>query len=167
MITIIDNTLSKEECNELIMLYEQNIECCHQHNGTYPLNINNARVAFDRIESLIDKVLNRVYNINKDVELEWIEIVKWPTGTLQPLHLDTASDETVFTSITYLNDEFDGGNTHMEDGTNIGIVTARTIAFDGMKYTHGVKEVTNGIRFTVAAWYRKRKDKSYVEYYGN
>jgi hypothetical protein len=167
MITIIDNILSAEECNELITLYGQNTEYCHHHNGTYPLNIHNARIASERIKSLIDKILNRVYNINKDIELEWIEIVKWPTGTFQLLHLDTASDETVFTSITYLNDQFDGGKTYMEDGTNIGIVTARTVAFDGMKYTHGVKEVTEGTRFTVAAWYRKLKNKSYVEYYGN
>ena len=156
MITILDNTFTIDECQQLIESYNQNVNFCHVHNGTFPVNIEKCQYNIQLLYSLIEKLLFKVYSINKDIELDWIEIVKWPPGTFQPFHYDTASPETVFTSITYLNDDFLGGNTYMEDGTLIGIKVSRTVMFDGMKYLHGVKPVGGGTRYTIAAWYKKK-----------
>jgi hypothetical protein len=156
MITIIDNTLTLTECNQLIELYYQNIDFCHTHNGTSPININNCKNNTDELYQIIKKILHKVYSINKDIELDWIEIVKWPTGAFQDLHLDIASSRTVFTSITYLNDDIIGGNTYIGNGITVGVKTGRTVLFNGIEYPHGVKKVTNGTRFTVAAWYKNK-----------
>jgi hypothetical protein len=76
-------------------------------------------------------------------------------GTYQPPHFDTASSQTVLTSITYLNENFVGGDTYFEDGAIIKPVIGRTLVFNGMKYVHGVKEILSGTRWTVPIWYEK------------
>ena len=65
------------------------------------------------------------------------------------------SDETTLSSITYLNDNFDGGRTYFEDGTTFIPKKGRSIFFDGQYYKHGVSKVENNIRYVVATWYKK------------
>ena len=156
MIIILDDLLSINECETLIEIYHKNESFCHTHNGTFPLDLRNCQNNLDLLYPLIENLLYKVYSINPYIILEWIEIVKWPQGTFQSLHIDNTSSDTIFTSITYLNDDFEGGNTHIDDGTTIGIKSARTVMFNGMRYLHGVTEINKGTRYTVAAWYKKK-----------
>lgn len=156
MITILDDTITIDECQTLINLYHKNEVFCHTHNGTFPLTVKNCEIDTDLLYTLIDKIISKIYSVNFAVTLEWAEIVKWPQGTFQPHHLDNTSDHTIFTSITYLNDRFDGGNTYIDDGTTIAVRSARTVMFNGTRYVHGVTRINSGTRFTVAVWYKKK-----------
>jgi len=156
MITILDDTITIDECQALIELYHKNENFCHMHNGTFPLNVGNCQNNTDILYPLIEKLLYKIYSVNSEVVMEWIEIVKWPQGTFQSFHVDNASSNTIFSSITYLNDNFEGGNTYIDNSTTIGIKPARTVMFDGMRYIHGVSRINKGTRYTVAAWYKKK-----------
>ena len=156
MIVVADNVFSKEECEYVVFLYEQFKENAHEWNGTKPLNFKFIPEEFG--VSVVNKLKTVVGSIFKDVVYDWGEIVKWSTSNYQALHLDTASNETILTSITYLNEDFVGGETYFEDGTLIKPIAGRTLIFDGTQYVHGVKEVTDGIRWTVPIWYKKLRE---------
>jgi hypothetical protein len=157
-IIILDSVLSPEECNFLIEYYEEKGPT-HLWRDTYPLNLD----IFDdtitnhiiKIESAINEVLNG------QIMFDWGEIVQWPKGSKQDIHVDDASKATIFTSITYLNTEYTGGETFFEDGIDVKPLLGRTLCFDGNYYYHGVKEIINGTRYTLPIWYKKDDNKQH------
>ena len=93
-------------------------------------------------------------NTNNILFPEWVEIVIWPQGSFQHSHNDVSRNSTKYTSITYLNNNYEGGKTYftVENSTsknNIG----DTIMFDGIKHEHGVTPITKGTRYVLAVWY--------------
>jgi len=112
---------------------------------------------------LLDKVSKITDSINhmleEKISVDWCEIVDWPPGSDQDLHIDTASDQTVFTSITYLNDDYQGGRTYIKDDVEIIPKVGRTVCFDGNHYLHGVTLIEKGTRFTLPIWYKANEDQ--------
>lgn len=156
MILILDNILNNDECNNLIEIYQQNNEYAHTHGypTIYPLNINKILNNKDNAIKIAKKIENTVTEyFNKNV-IDWCEIVRWPCDSWQSYHLDKASEKTTLTSITYLNENFDGGCTIMHDGTKVKPKTGRTVIFDGNKYIHGVEPILKGERYTLPIWYK-------------
>jgi hypothetical protein len=143
-----DDFISDEEAQNLINFYEKNKEKASDWHGTstLPLDENFSDLGF-RINHFIN---------NFGAEIDWGKIVCWPKGSFQPLHFDNASDNTILTSVSYLNDSFKGGQTHFEDQTSIAPVKRRSLFFDGTKYKHGVNEIEEGQRYTLAIWYKKQ-----------
>lgn len=90
------------------------------------------------------------------IEIDWCEIVFWPMGSYMDPHFDGASADTVFTSITYLNNNFIGGNLYIENDGGFCVKTGRTLSFDGQHYKHGVSQVLSGERYTMPIWYKKK-----------
>jgi hypothetical protein len=154
LIVVIDKVLSEEECNQTINLYKEFQHNAHEWRGTKPLDFEFVSKKFKNL--IINKIELITNSIFKDVVYDWGEIVKWHPSNYQSLHLDTYSDKTILSSITYLSEDFTGGETYFEDGTIIKPVTGRTLIFNGMQYVHGVKKVSDGIRWTVPIWYKKR-----------
>jgi hypothetical protein len=149
VIVIFDNLFDVQECANLINEYEVNKHNAHEHRGTKPLDLRfipSAKEAIDRIQLKVNSIFN--------VQYDWGEIVQWGEKTFQPLHVDDASKETILTSIVYLNENFAGGNTVFDDGTLIKPIIGRCLVFNGMEYTHGVSEVSNGVRWTLPIWYK-------------
>ena len=156
MIIILDDILTIDECENLIDIYQKNKDYAHTHGNptNYPLNMNNIldgkEIALD-IAKRIEQTTNKYFNLNI---IDWCEIVKWPCNGWQSYHLDLASTETSLTSITYLNEDYDGGCTIMHDGTKVKPKTGRTVIFDGNKYIHGVEPILKGERYTLPIWYK-------------
>ncbi len=93
-------------------------------------------------------------NTNNTLFPEWVEVVIWPQNSFQHSHKDASRNSTKYTSITYLNNNYEGGETFFTldnsmSKNNIG----DTIMFDGIKYEHGVKPITKGTRYVLAVWY--------------
>lgn len=68
----------------------------------------------------------------------------------------------IYTTILYLNDDFDGGETTFPT-KNIDIKPkkSRLIGFPCSRdYIHGVRPINNGVRFAVASWYQADLDAS-------
>jgi len=151
MITqIVDNFLTDEECNYLINFYKNNEHYAKTFRDVFPLSLDQQD---DRLNFLKNKLNNQALSINNS-KIDWYEIVKWPKGSYQDLHLDTASSKTSLSSITYLNDNYEGGNTYYENDLIFKPLKKRSIFFDGNYYKHGVKKVISNTRFVIAGWYK-------------
>jgi hypothetical protein len=147
---IIDNFLSKRECDFLINFYKSNEKNSFLFRDIYTLDLNenNFMVSF-----LVKKLQRTSKFFNS--KIDWFQLIKWPINSKQNLHFDTSSDQTTLSSIIYLNENFIGGQTYYEDNTTIQPVIGRALFFDGNFYKHGVKKVKKDVRYVVAAWYKK------------
>ena len=150
MISLIkDNFLSINECNSLISFYEENKKNSIKFRDTFFLDLK---------EQNLDKTLiNNICNISRLINgsiIDWAQIVYWPTGSFQDLHYDKALNKTTLSSICYLNDDYEGGQTYFGEGTIFSHKKGRILFFDGNYYLHGVKKITSGNRYVLAIWYR-------------
>jgi len=146
IISIKDNFISKKDCDFIIKTYHDNKDKVRRWRDTYPLSIHD-------FGNLTNKLNKEAKVINNSV-LDWIEIVKWTIGSKHDLHYDMAKSNTTLASIIYLNEDFTDGYTYFEDGTIIAPKIGRVVFFDGCYYKHGVKEIKNSNRFTVAGWFK-------------
>lgn len=147
MIIIEDDFISDEEVNNLLNYFKENEDKCSEWYGTYTLHLG---CDFSELgQRLNNYALSRYGSV-----IDWGKLVKWPIGALQPLHFDNASDNTVLSSIIYLNDDYKGGQTFFEDKTIIAPKKKRALFFNGKLYKHGVMPIEEGVRYTLAVWYK-------------
>ena len=155
-----DNMLSKEDCEKLIKFFKKKSKKnFHKHeteDNVYNivLELNTEKYFFKHFDKLI-KDLNYIAKLLNNSMFEYTHLVKWPLKCYQPLHRDFAYEHTTLSSILYLNDDYDGGETYYEDGSFFKPKQGRIIFFDGQYYKHGVKEVLRNPRYTLATWYKK------------
>jgi len=153
--------LNKEECKWFIEYHKKNFlklsrELNYSHNDTDIIKISN--IHHEEFRYLQSRLC---YHIKKDFDYlsypNYFEIVKWGPGTFQGSHQDF--DYHPFTSIIYLNDNFEGGETVVEK-TKVIPKTGLMITFGGSLLNHKVLEITKGFRYTIPVWYvqYKRKD---------
>ena len=136
-----------QECNKLIERFRQQV-CFHErYRDTIVLKLLNQ--TFPKLTDVLKKDFNILLNYG--------QIVYWPPFSSMDCHYDfTIENKNVFTSICYLNDDFEGGQTLLEDkkiAPEVGIV----IVFISNKMKHGVEKVKGG-RFTYISWWRSSND---------
>lgn len=152
-IFILDDVLSYDECNFLINFYHCGNK--NKHNTTMHsdnlnfMDNNKIKLLYSKIETAINCL------VENSVKIDWCQIVEWEKNSYQNLHYDTASLETCFTSITYLNENFVGGETFMLNDLIVPPKKGRTVCFDGNYYYHGVNKILSGTRYTLPIWYKK------------
>ena len=84
--------------------------------------------------------------------INYTHLTAWQSPIHQPLHTDF--EEHAWTSVLYLNDNFDGGCT-IVGNEKVTPKTGDLILFTGKDILHGVEEVTKGTRYTITSWYKK------------
>jgi hypothetical protein len=146
-ILIKDNFLNKELCYNLIEFFKKNLLSVVQYRDTFTYPIKE--------EDFVDLKykINNLLKFNNAI-IDWWQIVHWPENSFQDLHYDNASEKTCLTSISYLNNDYEGGQTYFEEGTLIVPKIGRTLVFNGQTYKHGVKKIIKKDRFTLAIWYK-------------
>jgi hypothetical protein len=154
---VLDNSVSADVCSEVIQLYYANENLCHAFGDPthYPLDISHLQDKSLVVDSVLAPVMKIAAPLFGDIAVDWVQIVRRPGGTWHNWHIDTASNETVATSITFLNENFRGGELRLYDGTEIAPVTGRTVFLDGLAHLHSVMPSFGGDRFVVASWYCK------------
>ena len=159
MILITPSLLPKEACDELIKIHLKNKDKLYDYNDTKIIDLQDLGsddyVASLKYSKFIERFLSQHFTSNF---IEYAQIVKWPVGCDMNEHYDDSRKTTNLVSITNLNDDFEGGVHFVDDSgekekLDILPKTGKTIAFDGKKYKHGVREVTKGDRYTLAIWY--------------
>jgi hypothetical protein len=157
--TIVDDVLSKEDCNRIIEYYNTTpLKIEHGYNYVFKAVVS----VFDRkpvdefSKQYVSKILKYMPN---DVMPQRAHI---ETRTeAHPAHFDDKAGQWgMYTTVLYLNDDFDGGHTfiNIEDGNTIEIEPkpGRLVAYNGHKLEHGVTQVSNGLRYTLPIWYTVR-----------
>jgi hypothetical protein len=103
-----------------------------------------------------------------------LQIIRWFPGMSQPAHADDMTDvggadlsafhHRDYGAIIYLNDDYTGGHTFYPQH-NIEIIpkSGKLAVHPGTpEYMHGVTEISGGIRYTIASFWTKNKEKSLV-----
>tara|TARA_R100001530_G_C4234417_1_gene133561 strand:+ start:152 stop:625 length:474 start_codon:yes stop_codon:yes gene_type:complete len=157
MIYVKDNTLTEEEIKKLLVFttHPQNI-----WDQTFTINIHNDHDLIQKVKNHVISDLTVEGHNNKFDEVEWCQVITYPTGSSKMFHFDKARDSTTGASITFLNDNFVGGQAIVE-GIEITPIVGRTYYFDGRMYKHGVLNIIKGIRYTLSIWYTNEKRKNF------
>ncbi|MGE0154128.1 MAG: hypothetical protein AB7R90_16045 [Reyranellaceae bacterium] len=88
------------------------------------------------------------------LRLEVYQLVMWPQGMEQPVHIDKRRETTSHAAIVYLNDDFLGGQTYFPDiHEEVQPQRGLLAAFPGRALPHGVRKVERGMRHTLALWF--------------
>lgn len=157
MILIQDNFLSPETCDLLIELGDKNKHLFKPHHTMFDLPL----VLIDKKITAKIGLLFCNYLGKKGIDAFWnrMQITKWPAGSEMDWHQDTAVPGTTCTSITYLNEEYGGGETVFDSGINITPKKGKAVFFDGISYSHGVMPITFGTRYCLATWFSEDLSK--------
>jgi predicted 2-oxoglutarate/Fe(II)-dependent dioxygenase YbiX len=135
------------------------------------VNVKMAPYTQDTI-SLIKKYSDMV--IKKHVDLNGFEVplytveaflTVWEKGSRANPHYDShvGYEYLQFATVLYLNDDYDGGEIFFPN-QNFVYKPKRGDALlfpcGGTEYTHGVKKVLEGRRFTMPLWHSSQKDSA-------
>jgi prolyl 4-hydroxylase len=119
-----------------------------------------------RCKELIEKEMIDTGEIYSDL----LQLIRWFPGMSQSTHADDMSntdaqgfDHRAFGSVLYLNDNYNGGHTYYP---NINFeITPKTgslaIHKGDVEHLHGVTEVKDNMRYTIASFWTKERSKSY------
>lgn len=161
---LIDDFFTLEECEACIDLFTEFPHKCapttgNAHNLSENIMLGDLKNAVYPNPWLTDEARQAWFKIRDfgrtlGKELQWAQVYKWPENSYMSLHHDVASRATTLTSIIWLNDEFDYGQLAFKDGTMFTPKTGRAIWYDGIHYWHRVRQVKNGTRWALGAWYK-------------
>ena len=154
-IVIIDDVLTKSEClqasKEFNVARFKGSSQIGTFRDTIVFHTNNTNKF---LLSLTSKIKDSIMFLTDEIEVDWSQVVGWFEGSKQDYHTDNASARTILTSITYLNDDYSGGETSFLNDIQVVPKTGRTVYFNGAHYVHGVNEITKGIRYSLPIWYK-------------
>jgi predicted 2-oxoglutarate/Fe(II)-dependent dioxygenase YbiX len=160
MIIIEDPFLGEENCKYLKGIAIQNEKEAAPFRDIHILNLLSLN---NKMSVKLSMLLSNYLAFKNIIAYpELMQLTIWPKNSKQHLHFDETRDSTVLTSITYLNDDYEGGETYFENGVVIKPEMGKTVFFDGMKYKHGVNPVTKGKRFVLATWYTDNINLLYI-----
>ncbi len=158
-----ENFLTAEECNFMASYYKEHSANYVPYDDSVYIRFQDIPFYHFRIRSLIKKFLR---NMEKDfsfLKFTYGQIVHWPVGSYRNLHKDkdvppqnsTGTGIVDWTGVCYLNDNFDGGQTVVEDD-KIEVKKGRVLLFNSKNILHGVNKVC-GNRYTIIAWFEEIK----------
>jgi hypothetical protein len=154
---VINSIISKPHCDFLINLLEYNLILTKNHRNTtvifiYPfIPFQDDSQSSNLVKYVNSLITYEIKKICKNNYINYSQIVKWPEGSYQPEHLDF--DYHTYTSILYLNDNFIGGETFVEDKI-FKPKAGSMIIFEGNKKIHGVTKVQKSTRYTLPTWFK-------------
>ncbi len=150
----IENFISDKESKYFINFHnkyydlEKNYSVKHRQTEVIQCDVLLDKPKIKQINNMLNKFVQK---INKKYVVNYFQIVRWPTYESQEEHFDF--DIHPYTSILYLNDDFEGGETIVGNKI-IKPKKCKLISFNGNKIKHQVNTITKGIRYTIPCWYK-------------
>ena len=151
---VIDDFLSEDECDFLIDYYKK-----YPNKKTYyatVLLLMKDTSLFDLRKSWIrNRYLSRIKK-EFPLKLNYDQIVFWPPNSFKDMHKDGRTHKNNdWTSVCYLNDDYEGGYTLIEDD-EFKPKKGRLVVFPSKKMNHGVSLVKSRSRYTYIAWWQQK-----------
>ena len=137
------NFFNLNECNALIDYFKR--RACFQVKYENTIVVKLMKVTFPKLFNTLKKDFNITFNYG--------QIVYWPPFSYMDYHYDGTSEKNnTFTSICYLNDDFEGGQFLVRD-IDANLKVGDMILFPScFIFPHEVKEVTKGTRYSFISW---------------
>ena len=88
------------------------------------------------------------------VTMDWWQVVRCSDGSSMHNHKDTASNKTIYSTIIFLNDDFEGGHLVLGKNTVVKPLAGTAVFFDGVNIEHSVTKNSGGDRYVIAGWFK-------------
>jgi predicted 2-oxoglutarate/Fe(II)-dependent dioxygenase YbiX len=170
-----ENFLGPEDCRAIIEYTEANLDMFETHldNDFWSKRVVNVHhVADSRIQKLMLDTNRAIGQIVQSLTVgtppmypDTIQIVRWYKGFELTPHADAENpgeDDHPFpwrdfASVLYLNDDYVGGEIHWpHKGMEIKPRPGMLAIFPGTyEFLHGVREVTEGVRYTLPSFFSR------------
>jgi hypothetical protein len=154
-----EDFLDQYECNLLKNLILNNENLLLKHNvSDGDTELLPIKLGIDeRLDIILNKINNIVLkNVDNKLKLYSSNVVKWKSGLEMPSHHDITKNSNIqykFTTLCYLNEDYIGGETYLENSIEITPKTGLIFGFDGLHFKHGVKKIQSGYRYVLSNWY--------------
>jgi len=159
---IIENFINKKDAKTLINFFEKNTHLCydareeHKHRNIHIMHIKNKKI-IELLNYYANKNVYFIDHLFKTKTKLWTDmrICRWLPGDTMILHNDRSGNDSMnFSSLVYLNDDYEGGELFFENEI-IKMKTLSCIVFESNeKNMHGVLEIKKGKRYTIPSWYQ-------------
>ena len=169
MIYEIPNVISPQFCDEVIKYFEESGKRSlwqtqkDFHGRTLsPKDIDDNPelvLKFKAFQQKIVQLTSKLFYHEKFIYNEFIDIVYWGPGMSMGTHVDNGYSDNdplrsrYYSSVCYLNDTYEGGQTIFPDQNTLCIPEKGKIVIFPSTVKHGVAEVKNGSRYTIASWF--------------
>ena len=105
---------------------------------------------YHKIMEWIDSVLPKSGDYS---EVSYMQLIKYPTNSCMPFHMDDADSKDTATALFNLNDNFHGGRL-IVDAHIIQPSTGQMVLFNNSTVRwHGVDTILQGERYVLALWF--------------
>jgi len=169
---VIDDVINKEDREVLIKFAKDNMKNSKddelrpwfESNNFEFLSIKDLdiRAVINSYRFKLTQLVNNTYQ--KIVYPVWTDLVIWNKNKEMEEHIDNGYDDPNnffyhrhFSTVTYLNDDYEGGETFINDNGNEILIQPKAgrvlIMLSDSRCPHGVKKVNNGIRVTLPIWF--------------
>jgi hypothetical protein len=159
MLQVVDGFLTDQQCDWFVELF-------HQHpnlgspgaSGRGPIQVVdlvNLYSAYKEIQFLFAACARQSPVENSFVD--YMQVVQRGAGNSLNTHFDF--EDTVYSGVVVLNDDFEGGETFVGDEI-IEPKKGRGMFFYGSTVQHGLNMIYEGDRYTIASWFRDTKEVS-------
>lgn len=115
-----------------------------------------------KLEAFVHRVIQKSYvEYQEFIFLHFCNIVKWHSGMNMNAHVDNGIPELNmrhYTSICYLNDDYDGGETFLPEHKYTCAPKKGKVLIFPSHYPHGVNLIKNNSRYTLAMWFTKNDE---------
>ena len=170
---LVKDLASKDECNDLVNYASKLTIWDKSSHPFWDDRVINARtIANDckPVARLMVDIRNRakekikeVYQLDKEIYPDLLQMVRWPVGLSQPPHsdaynLDGSYHPTAwrhFGSVIYLNENYSGGQTYYPNFEFEIQPVAGSLAVhpSDLLHYHGVREVVGSTRYTIVMFW--------------
>jgi hypothetical protein len=175
LIIVRRRVLSPPQCRTLVDCFERNRKTCTTKDcapywaGRYiwqdrlPPTETDALRLMQQVRFLAQLLLIRHAQPGRFIYSDTAQLVRWPEGVELTAHTDNmepdgapnSTPHRCYSSLMYLNEDYDGGETFFP-GFNVRLKpeAGTLILFGaGPQFVHGVTRVTRGLRYTYAGWF--------------
>jgi|TARA_R100001480_G_scaffold144119_1_gene141949 predicted 2-oxoglutarate/Fe(II)-dependent dioxygenase YbiX len=162
---VIEEFVFKNHRPMLINYFEDNKHLCNDELSEHAhRNLQYDIIKSETIRSILKYYVTKTcYFIDhyfKDKVGPWDEpkICRWTKGETMSLHTDrTTVDKMKYSSLIYLNDDYEGGELKFVNGETFKFKSGTNVIFRSDAYNaHQVLEIKKGHRYTIPTWYTTR-----------
>ena len=159
---IVDDIFTKEELKVILSLRDnfKSFESPNRNNYYHREEIKD----YSKLSLFLEKSKEKFSILGADINTQlkllgfWINHIDSNDTQRDDYHVD----DSEFTSITFLDDDFEGGDLEISRYGNKKVIkpkVGRTVFFRGIEFPHRVLPVTSGKRHTLVTFWDKKSKK--------
>jgi predicted 2-oxoglutarate/Fe(II)-dependent dioxygenase YbiX len=169
---VINSFILPQDASIFMKYYDAHTHLCYDNRKPHShRNLHYHTIPSKKIKNLLDYYENKIiyfidhYFQTKTEPFNEPRLVRWSKDESMPHHRDqrhSHGDNMDYSALSYLNDNYEGGELFFEDGDVFKMKALSTIIFPSPKpYGHGVKKIIKGKRYTIPSWYQIKKRVHY------